>query len=87
MQEVDTRRSSTWVPDSRPMCKGEYPHRIDEIRAVVKGLTSKRRRKASIRIEPDSRLGDDAGDLEGVIHNRVSYSRSCTGIEDATPSA
>jgi hypothetical protein len=27
---------------------GEYPHRIDEIRAVVKGLTSNRRRKASI---------------------------------------
>ena len=22
MQEADTRRSSTWVPDSRPMCKG-----------------------------------------------------------------
>ena len=21
MQEVDTRRSSTWVPDSRPMCQ------------------------------------------------------------------
>jgi hypothetical protein len=31
--------------------KGEYPQRIDEIRAVVKGLTSNRRRKASISID------------------------------------
>jgi hypothetical protein len=48
MQVVDTRRSSTWVPAVVRCVKDESRHRIDEIRPVVKVLTSNRRRKASI---------------------------------------
>ena len=49
MQEMDARRSSTWVPDSVRCVKGEYFHRIDEIRGVGQRLTSESRCRASIR--------------------------------------